>query len=127
MSLGTLVSGSLGVILVVSAWAGFLATPADADILFAGDTAVPASVQHFAWRVIETRCNYLPYEREQRSFWAYRTRATTAGATAVYAISVLSDVTWKKTHPPAVIDMTIVDDGRLRVTFLKSSFVDCAL
>jgi hypothetical protein len=111
---------------MLSAMTGFSAAPADASILFTGDTAVPRAVQEFAWRVIETHCNYLPYEREQRSFWAYDTRTTRVDAALVYAIHVLSDLTWRKTEPPAVIEMTIVDDGNLRLTALKASFVVCA-
>jgi hypothetical protein len=53
------------------ALAGFSAAPIDSGILFPGDAAVPRSVREFAWRVIETSCNYQSYERMQRSFWAY--------------------------------------------------------
>ena len=105
---------------------GLASAPLDAGILFAGSTTVPPSVQQFAWRVIETRCNYQPYEREQRSFWAYHTQAARVGAHVVYSINILSDLAWKKTEPPAAIEMTIVDDGHLRLTALKSSFVVCA-
>jgi hypothetical protein len=125
-SAGERVRRMVGLALMLSALTGFSAAPADAGILFAADTAVPQSVQEFAWRVIETRCNYLPYERGQRSFWAYDTRARGVGAWVVYSINVLSDLTWKKTEPPAVIEMTIVDDGRVRLSALKASFVVCA-
>jgi hypothetical protein len=37
------------------------------------------------------------------------------------------DLSWKKTDPPVIIEMTIVDDGRLQLTALKASFVVCAL
>jgi hypothetical protein len=57
-------------------------------------------VQAFAWRVIETRCNYQAYELDQRSFWAYDTRVSSADGGVVYSISVVSDLTWKKTDPP---------------------------
>jgi hypothetical protein len=99
--------------------------PFDAMILFAADTPVPRSVQEFASRVIETRCAYQHYEYRLRSFWAYHTRATKVDAGVVYSINILSEVTWKRTEPPAVIEMTVVDDGRLRLTGLKSSYIPC--
>jgi hypothetical protein len=83
-------------------------------------------VREFAWRVIETRCNYQPYERTERSFWAYDAKARSVGGSVVYSISILSELMWKKTDPPAVIEMTVVDDGRIRLTALNSSFVVCA-
>ena len=111
---------------MLCAWASFaVAAPADSRILFTINSAVPRSVQEFAWRVIETRCNYQPYGRELRSFWAYDARTKRVGSDVVYSISILSDLTWKKTGPPAVIEMTVVDDGRLRLMALKSSFVAC--
>jgi len=70
-------------------------------------------------------CNYQPYEREQRSFWAYHTQARRVGADVVYSINILSYLPWKKSDPPAIIEMTVVDDGRVRLTALKSSFVVC--
>ena len=106
---------------------GFTPAATSSKILFAGNTAVPRSVQAFAWRVIETRCNYMAYEREQRSFWAYSAQATRVGADLVYSISILSELTWKKSEPPAIIEMTVVDDGRMRLTALRSSFVVCDL
>ena len=54
---------------------GFAAVTTDSPIMFARDSAVPRPVQEFAWRVIETRCNYQGYERGQRTFWAYHTQA----------------------------------------------------
>jgi hypothetical protein len=102
-----------------------VAAPVDSRILFTISTAVPRSVQEFAWRVIETRCNYQAYEREQRSFWAYDARVMRLGAGVVYSINILSELTWKKSEPPAFIEMTVVDDGRMRLTALKSSFVVC--
>jgi len=111
---------------MLCALAGCAAAPIHSRILFPGDATVPRSVQEFAWRVIETRCNYQPYEREQRSFWAHDAQARRVGAGVVYSISILSELPWKKTEPPAVIEMTIVDDGRMRLTALKSSFVLCA-
>jgi len=82
-------------------------------------------VQEFAWRVIETRCNYLSYEREQRSFWAYDAQVRRGDAGDAYSIAILSELPWRKAAPPAIIEMTIVDDGRLRLTALRSSFVVC--
>ena len=93
--------------------------------MFAADTVVPRPVQDFVWRVIETRCNYLSHERGQRSFWAYDARAWRGDEGVVYSIEILSDLTWKKTEAPAVIAMTLVDDGHLRLTVLKSSFIAC--
>jgi len=90
-----------------------LATPSTSRILFAGDSPVPRAVQEFAWRVIETRCNYQSYEREQRSFWAFDAQARHVDQGVVYSINILSEVSWKKREPPAI-------------TALKSSFVVCA-
>jgi hypothetical protein len=101
------------------------AVPVDSKILFARDSTIPRPVQEFAWRVIETRCNYQRYEREQRSFSAYNAQATQVDGGVAYSIAILSDLPWKQTEPPALIEMTIVDDGRLRLTALKSSFVNC--
>jgi hypothetical protein len=95
-------------------------------ILFARDAPVPLAVQDFAWRVIEKQCAYQPYELGQRSFWAYEARARRVGPEVVYSITVLSERPWKKTEPPAVIEMTLVDDGALRLAELKSSFIACA-
>ena len=113
--------------LVPLLWAlvGFAAAPVDSPIQFPGDSTVPRSVQEFAWRVIETRCNYQTYEYRQRSFWAYAVKTSKAGPGVIYSISILSDLPWKKTDPPAFIEMTVVDDGGLRLTALKSSFVVC--
>jgi hypothetical protein len=110
---------------ILCALTGFAAVPVDSKILFARDTTVPRPVQEFAWRVIETRCNYQRYEREQRSFWAYNAQATKVDGGVAYSIDILSDLPWKQTLPSALIEMTIVDDGRLRLTALKSSFVNC--
>jgi len=110
---------------ILCALTGFAAVPVDSKILFARDTTVPRPVQEFAWRVIETRCNYQRYEREQRSFSAYNAQATKVDGGVAYSIDILSDLPWKQTEPPALIEMTIVDDGHLRLTALKSSFVDC--
>lgn len=116
----------VGLVTMLCALAGFAAAPIDSRILFPRDATVPRSVQELAWRVIETRCNYHSYEREQRSFWAYDAQARRVGAGVVYSISILSELPWRKTEPPAVIEMTVVDDGRMRLTALKSSFVVCA-
>ena len=113
--------------LVCIPWALAGAAPAHASpILFAGGSAVPRPVQEFAWRVIETRCSYQAYERAERRFWAYGAQATRGDDGIVYSISVLSDVSWKKTEPPAAIAMTVVDDGGLRLAGLRSTFVVCA-
>jgi len=111
-------------VLPLLALAGF-APVAGPRILFARDAGVPRPVQEFAWRIIETRCTFQAYERERRSFWAYNTQARRVDAGVAYSIGVLSELSWKKTEPPAVIEMTIVDDGRLRLAALTSSFVVC--
>jgi hypothetical protein len=112
-------------VLALCALAGFTAAPADEGILFAADTVVPPAVQAFAWRVIETRCNYQPDERRQRSFWAYGTRARRVDDAVVYSITILSELPRRKTEPPAVIEMTIAEDGGIRLTALRSAFVTC--
>jgi len=86
---------------------------------------VPRPVQEFAWRVVETRCDYSSYERAQRSFWAYDAHARRLESGVAYSIAILSDLPWRRAVPPAVIEMTIVDDGTLRLTALRSSFVVC--
>jgi hypothetical protein len=111
---------------LLCALTGFSAASIDSRILFAVATPVPRSVREFAWRVIETRCNYQPYELEQRSFWAYDAQARRVDAGVVYSINILSELTWEKTEPPAFIEMTVVDDGRVRLSALKSSFIVCA-
>ena len=112
-------------LLLLCALSGESAWP-HAKILFPRNTPVPLSVQVFAWQVIETRCNYLGYEREQRSFWAYDTRATTVSDETVYSIRILSELSWKKTEPPASIDMTVaLRDGQMRLAALTSTFVVC--
>jgi hypothetical protein len=110
----------------VCALTGFAAAPAHSRIQFADDSTVPRSVQEFAWRVIETRCNYQPYEREQRSFWAYDARARRIGEDVVCSIRIVSDLPWTKRDPPAIIEMTVASSGRMRLRALKSSFVVCA-
>ena len=82
-------------------------------------------VQEFAWRVIETRCSYQGYERGQRTFWAYNTQATKLDTGLAYSIDILSERGWEKSEPPATIQMTILDDGRLHVIGLSSTFVGC--
>jgi hypothetical protein len=113
--------------LMPCALAGFSAAPVDSRILFARDTNVPQPVQQFAWRVIETRCNYQRYELEQRRFWAYDAEATKVDAGVAYSIKILSELAWKKTEPPATIEMTIEADGDTRLTALRSWFVVCTL
>jgi hypothetical protein len=105
--------------------AGFAAVTTDSPIMFARDSAVPRPVQEFAWRVIETRCNYQGYERGQRTFWAYHTQAQKLDTGLAYSIEILSERSWKKSEPPATIQMTILDDGRLHVIGLSSTFVGC--
>lgn len=112
---------------MLSALAGFSAAPVDSRILFARDTNVPRPVQQFAWRVIETRCNYQRYELEQRQFWAYDAEATTVDAGVAYSIKILSEVAGRKTQPPATIEMTIEVDRDIRLTALRSWFVVCTL
>jgi hypothetical protein len=104
---------------------GFAAVTTDSPIMFARDSAVPRPVQEFAWRVIETRCNYQGYERGQRTFWAYHTQAQKLDTGLAYSIEILSERSWKKSEPPATIQMTILDDGRLHVIGLSSTFVSC--
>ena len=104
---------------------GFAAVTTDSPIMFARDSAVPRSVQEFAWRVIETRCNYQGYERGQRTFWAYHTQAQKLDTGLAYSIEILSERSWKKSEPPATIQMTILDDGRLHVIGVSSTFVGC--
>jgi hypothetical protein len=104
---------------------GFAAVTTDSPIMFARDSAGPRPVQEFAWRVIETRCNYQGYERGQRTFWAYHTQAQKLDTGLAYSIEILSERSWKKSEPPATIQMTILDDGRLHVIGLSSTFVGC--
>jgi hypothetical protein len=113
-------------LLILCALPALAAGPVDARLLFARDAAVPPPVRAFAWRVIETRCNYQAYEREQRLFWAYDAQARGTGTGVVYSLNILSELPWRKAEPPALIEMIIVDDGSLRLTALKSSFVTCA-
>jgi hypothetical protein len=100
---------------------------ADSAILFSRGTPVPRSVQRFAGLVIAERCNYQAYERTQRSFWAYQTRARRVDGNVAYSISIVAERMWMKTEPAAYIEMTIVDDGQLRLTALRSSFISCSL
>jgi len=116
----------IGIVLILGALAGFSPTPYGSKILFAAGTDVPRPVQEFAWRVIETRCNYQRFELEQRSFWAYDSRATKVDGAVVYSIKIISELPWQKDESPAFIEMTIVPDGGVRLTALKSTFVGCA-
>jgi hypothetical protein len=100
--------------------------PGTGKILFARTTPVPPPVQQFAWYVIETRCTYQSYERDQRWFWAYQARAKKIDAGVSYSIDIVSEVAWRKADPPAIIEMTIVDDGGMRLTALRSSFAVCS-
>src|SRR5437016_13497932 len=110
---------------MLCALAGFAAAPIESRILFARNTPVPRLVQEFAWRVIETRCNYQAYEREQRSFWAYDARAKQVGEGIAYSIKILSYQPCKKSEHTAIIVLTVVDDVRMRLMELKSSLVCC--
>jgi hypothetical protein len=114
----------LGLTLVATA-AGLAAAPSDAGILFAKGTGVPPPVQAFAWRVIESRCQSGQHDIRERSFWAYDARAVRDDGGVVHSIKILSELTWKKTEPPSLIEMTIVDDGGLRLAGLKSSYSAC--
>jgi len=116
-----------GGVAVVWVSAGAASAHPDSKILFPRDTSVPRAVQQFAWWVIETRCNYQAYEREQRSFWAFAAAARRVDGDLVYSIDVLSELTWRKAEPPAVIEMTVVDDGGIRLAALRSTFVVCGL
>ena len=116
----------IGLVMILGALAGFAAVPYRSKILFAGGTDVPRPVQEFAWRVIKTHCNYQRYELEQRSFWAYDTHETELDGTVAYSIKIISELSWQKSEPPAFIEMTVVRDGGVRLTALKSTFVSCA-
>lgn len=110
---------------MLCALAGFSPTLADSRILFPRDPNVPRPVQQFAWHVIETRCNYQRYELEQRRFWAFDAEAKKVDTGVAYSIKILSELSWKKIEPPAIIEMTIETDGDTRLTALRSSFVVC--
>jgi hypothetical protein len=112
--------------LMLWALTGFAAAPGESRIQFAAHPVVPQPVQDFAWRVIETRCNYQSYELRERSFWAFSASAKRIDGGTVYSIEILSDVAWKKVEPPALIAMIVVDDGGLHLAALKSSFIACA-
>jgi hypothetical protein len=118
---------ALGLALLLCALAGFSARSLESPILFPRGTPVPRPVQAFAWRVVEERCSYQAFERRQRAFWATAAHAGAADGGVAYSLRILSDVPWRKTEPTAVIEMTIVDDGGLRLTALRSTFVTCAL
>lgn len=111
---------------ILWALAGFASIPLDSRIQFSRGAPVPGSVQAFAWTVIRQHCAYQSHELSQRSFWASDARARAAAGETVYSIRVLSEVGWMKTDPVDVIEMTIVDDGRLRLAALKSSFITCS-
>ena len=116
----------VGLASILWALAGFGPALYGSPILFPAGTDVPRPVQELAWRVIETRCTYQRFEREQRTFWAYDTRTTKVDGGVAYSIKILSERQWNKSEPPALIEMTIVEDGGLRLTALKSRFVGCA-
>ena len=112
--------------LILCVLAGFASIPLDSPIQFSRGTPVPRPVQAFAWRVITQRCAYQSYELSQRSFWASDAQARMSAGETVYSIRVQSEVGWRKTDPVDVIEMTIVDDGRLRLAALRSSFITCS-
>ena len=116
----------VGLVSIVLALGGFAPAPYSSPILFPAGTDVPRPVQELAWRVIETHCSYQGFEREQRTFWAYDTRVTKVDAGTAYSIKIVSERQWHKSEPPALIEMTIVADGGLRLTALKSTFIECA-
>ena len=111
---------------ILCALAAVLPVPAGAHLMFSRESPVPSAVRDFAWRAIAAHCAYQAYEREQRSFWAYRTRVDRVGGATVYSIQIVSDVPWRKTDTTAYIEMTVADDGDLRLTALRSSFIRCA-
>ena len=111
---------------ITVALASLAAAPAGAGLLFAGGSAVPPSVQAFAWRVIQAHCDFQAHERAERSFWAYRARAERIDGGTVYSIEIVSDVDGRKSEPPAFIEMAVAADGGLRLTALRSSFIRCA-
>jgi hypothetical protein len=122
-------SGVLGVAClagVLCALVGFASIPLDSRILFSRRTPVPSPVQALAWTVISQRCAYQSYELFQRSFWASDAQARAAAGQTIYSIRVLSERSWMKADPVDVIEMTIVDDGRLRLATLTSSFISCS-
>jgi hypothetical protein len=82
--------------LILCVLAGLATASTDARVLFTIDTHVPGSVQQFAWRVIETRCNFHQDELSQRAFWVYDARATSVDAAVLYSIKILSEVSWEK-------------------------------
>jgi hypothetical protein len=105
----------------------FTVTPTMGGILFAAGSKVPPSVRAFAWHVIETRCDFQSHELQQRSFWAYDTRARTVDGAVVYSMSILSELSWKKSEPPVTLDIAVADDGgRLRLRGLTSSLIRCS-
>jgi len=105
---------------------GFTFTPTAGGIQFAADANIPPAVQAFAWRVIATRCDFQRHELEQRSFWAYDARTRNVEGVVVYSIGIVSDLTWKRTEPPAMLQIVLAEEGgRLRLTGLTSSFIRC--
>ena len=105
---------------------GFTSTPAAGGILFAADANIPPAVQAFAWRVIVSRCDFQRHELEQRSFWAYDAQTRNIDGAVVYSIGILSELTGKRTEPPATLEIALAEDGdRLRLTGLTSSFIRC--
>ena len=121
--------GGLGVAClagILYALMGFASIPLDSRIQFSRGAPVPRPVQAFAWTVISQRCAYQSYELFQRSFWASDAQAPAAAGQTIYSIRVLSDGSWLNADPVDVIEMTIVDDGRLRLATLTSSFISCS-
>ena len=89
----------LGLAAMLGGLSGFVPLPLDGKILFPRGTAVP------------------PQEPE------------TLGPhlRPAYALRILSERSWQKTEPTASIEMTIVDDGGMRLAALRSTFITCEL
>jgi hypothetical protein len=100
--------------------------PGDAQVLFPRGSGVPRPVQDFAWQVIDTRCRYQAHERAQRAFWVHAVRTQSLEAATIYRIAVVADLPWRKSDPSAFIEMTLVDEGHVRLAALSSSFIPCA-
>jgi hypothetical protein len=112
--------------LILCALASFKSGATGGRILFAFRTDLPRTVQEFAWRVIETRCNFYGSELEQRSFSAYNVGVKRFDGAVVYSIKIRSEVPWQRHEPAVFIDMTVLADGGLQLTALKSAFIACS-
>ena len=120
------VRSSALVIAMFLALSAFTPRPQSGRIMFARQSNVPPAIQAFAWTVIETRCNFQQHELERLSFWAYDAQRQDIDGEVVYSIKVLSDLHWKKTEPPATVQMLLADDGgRVMLKRVTSSFIQC--